>query len=306
MQASHATSPLLVAAAFGALAVSLALTPAVASAEGNLRVPHAERVSPLGPGALALDSAFELPNPGAVADGDYERRYYKRKTYYTGQAVQSRRETVVVIEEPAPSPPPRVVIRRPPLRYDSWNRDMSLGVRTVGISYGSTDLANGKLDGEDMAGVGVALRVGLDDHWQLEFAVDYAEGSSEDANVAAMPVTASLMARLFPDSILDLYGIAGGGIHYAKIDYTLPTGDVTYMRWGGHVGGGAELRLVDHLLLTGDVRYLMLQAPPDGVPQLRTAPQSLEDRRTAEVVKEDVDDAVTNGVQFMLGIGYRW
>lgn len=273
----------------------------------------------LGVGALSLSGEFDLSaarTGGIAQSAEYGRRYYKRKTYYTNAYEPPQQTVVVVTDPPEPPPPPRIVIATPAPSYHYY-RGVSVSLRTVGISYGDTELANGRLDGEDMAGVGVGLRYDLDMHWALEFAVDYAGGSSEDANIEAMPVTVSLMARLFPESILDLYGVAGGGIHYTKVDFNLPVGDITYMRWGGHVGGGAELKL-DQLVLTGDIRYLMLQAPPDGVPKLSgptgqaleacggEAGCSAQPQGSPALVKEDVEDNVTNGVQFMLGLGYRW
>jgi len=291
-----------------------------ASAESNPGQPAAESAG-LGIGALGLAPEFQTATTrGLAQSAEYGRRYYKRKTYYTNE-YQAPQQTVVVVSDPVPPPPQRIIVEQPVV-YQHYFRGVSLSLRTVGISYGDTTLANGKLDGEDMAGVGVGLRYDLDPHWALEFAVDYVGGSSEEANVEAMPVTVSLMARLFPESILDLYGVAGGGIHYTKVDFNLPVGDVSYMRWGGHVGGGAELKL-DQLVLTGDVRYLMLQAPPDGVPKLSSGsgqalgacgtdgaactsrPQGATPG-SAALVKEDVQDAVTDGVQFMLGLGYRW
>lgn len=266
---------------------------------------------------LKLDAEF-APLEGGIADAEYGRRYYRRRVYYSDAPPQPvQQSTVQVIEVVTPPPQPQRVVVTPvypePTRY--YERELSVALHTLAISYGDTELANGTLDGENVGGVGLAFRMGLDRHWGLEFAVDYAEGSSDEANTAVMPMTASLTARLFPDSMLDLFGLAGGGIHYTKVDYLLPTGDVTYMRWGGHVGGGAELKL-DHLIVTADVRYLIMQAAPNGVPKLAEqaacaegetcSPARPANTAARPVVKEDVTESVIDGVQFTLGAGYRW
>lgn len=292
----HPTRHLLASLTLGALTL-LAAAPAAAH---TLTPPAPEAPAGLGVGALRLDAAWR-----GVAEPEYGRRYYKRQVYTTGPYTPPPPQEVVVVTTPPP-PPQRIIIERP--AAVERDLDISLALRTVGISYGDTELASGTLDGEDVGGVGLALRVGLDNHWGIEVAADFAGGSSADAQVQMMPVTVSLLARLFPDSILDLYGIAGGGIHYTKVDYRLPAGDTTYMRWGGHVGGGAELALTRHILLTADVRYLIMQAAPDGVPQLQRDDQALAsaDTPAPAVVKEDVEDTVINGVQFMFGVGWQW
>lgn len=243
----------------------------------------------------------------SIGQPDYERRYYRRRTIrssapitpYRPAATQTR---VVVYDDP---PVPTRVIRQPPivLREDYG---VSVLLRTTGLSFGDSELSHGNLDGDDVAGFGVALRVGLEPHWGFEFAVDAAGGSSEIAEVTTMPVTFSLLARLFPDSILDLYGLAGLGLHYTRQSYTaIRAADDQYLQAGAHVGGGSELRL-GHLLVTGDIRYLVLQAPPRTVPRAAAATAEASGDSRPAIVRDAIRDDIVNGLQFTLGVGYRW
>jgi hypothetical protein len=264
-----------------------------------------------GPGVgLQLPLLSVDPNlataPGLAHHGHrhtYRRRYYRSRYY------RPTHSHTVVVQDPGP-----VVVTDPPLRKKRQGfRGLSLTLRTVGISYGDTRLNSGTLKGNDVAGLGIGLRAPLDRHWSLEFAADLLEGTMDDdsANITVLPMTASLMAHLFPSSNLDIYGLGGVGIHRTAIQRN-PGLDESYTQLGAHFGMGLELKL-GHLLLTGDIRYLVLQNRPDPVRtdggetaenSLRTAAE--EPASTEGQDQDQVEDDLNTGIQGMLAIGYRW
>lgn len=233
----------------------------------------------------------------------YGRRYYRSRYYYPRYYHSS-----VVVVDPTPPPPAQVVVTDPPIvkQRRGYTPRTSLSLRTVTLNYGDTTLDSGSIDGAEASGLGVGLRVPLDRHWGLEFALDLAQGSQGDADLAVMPITASLMARLFPASRLDVYGLAGAGIYQTAVRYR-DRPDESFMQLGAHAGGGVELKF-GHLLLTADVRFLFLEARPDPLrSSSRTTSQGLlaEDSSPAPTTAT-VEDDFQNAVQGMLGVGYRW
>ena len=263
-------------------------------------------------GLSPLRLAPEFTDADASADAIAQtrrrttRRTYRRRYYRSRRTSRSYYHNHIAVV-PDPDPPRRVVTSREPRPW----RGASLTVRTVGLSFDDNTLARGSLDGEDIAGFGVGLRLNLDRHWATEFAVDMAGGRGDFYDVAMMPVTASLIARLFPQSKLDLYGIAGGGVYFTEYDYHAPVPNDAYILGGGHVGGGAELKL-GHFLLTGDVRYLVVQNAPTAVNVQRSAASAGQaltedgDVAPARLVRDDTEDDWRRALQAMVGLGYRW
>ena len=291
-----------------ALAVIAALwVPMTAGAATN---PDADAEAPetsaLGLTPLTLDWALLGGDSAESGQGvahhtrqyTYRRRYYRTR-YYRPQ----HRHTVVVVDDPGPT-----VVTDPPLvKRRQGFRGLSLSLRTVGVTYGDTQLSSRNVKGNDLAGLGLGLRVPLDRHWSIEFAADLLGGSVEEdgAEVAVLPMTASLMAHLFPASKLDIYGLAGLGIHRTAIQRDVGL-DESYTQLGAHLGVGAELKL-GHLLLTGDVRYLFLQNRPDPVRiQSEQGLTAAESDPAPVVVRETVEDDLNTAVQVMLAVGYRW
>jgi hypothetical protein len=293
----------------GALAaVAVLCVPAMASAATT---PDAESEAPvtasLGMTPLQLDAALVGDDAARSGAGvaHHTRQYTYRRRYYRTRYYRPRhRHTVVVVDDPGPT-----VVTDPPLvKRRQGIRGLSLTLRTVGVTYGDTQLNSRNVKGNDIAGIGLGLRVPLDRHWSLEFAADLLGGTVEEDNseVAVLPMTASLMAHLFPSSRLDIYGLGGLGIHRTAIQRDAGL-DESYTQLGAHLGVGAELKL-GHLLLTGDVRYLFLQNRPDPV-AIQSSEQGLtpaESDPAPQVVRESVEDDLNTAVQGMLAIGYRW
>lgn len=260
----------------------------------------------LGLNPLLLDAdLFGEEVASGAGISNHTRRYtYRRRYYRTRYYRPQHNHTVVVVDDPGPT-----VVTDPPLvKRRQGFRGLSLSLRTVGVSYGDTRLTSRNLKGNDLAGLGLGLRVPLDRHWSLEFAADLLAGEVEEdgAEMAVLPMTASLMAHLFPSSQLDIYGLGGIGIHRTAIQRQIGL-DESYTQLGAHLGVGAELKL-GHLLVTGDVRYLFLQNRPDPV-TLQDSGQGLtsaEAEPAPTVVRETVEDDLNTAIQVMLAVGYRW
>ncbi|MEO1271501.1 MAG: hypothetical protein AAFX99_25690 [Myxococcota bacterium] len=294
----------------------IGLAPNVAQAEDAPPAQTPEAQWELSP--LRLAPEFQVPgvtSDDAIAQSrrrtTTRRRTYRRRYYRYRRSPQPYYHSHITITPRPQDPGPRVTTQR---RRAPW-QGASLTLRTTALSFDDNTVTGGSLDGEDMAGFGVGLRMNLDQHWAVEFAVDLAGGRGDLYDVAIMPVTASLIARLFPESRLDLFGLAGGGVYFTEYDYHAQIPNDAYMLAGAHVGGGAELKL-GHFLLTGDARYLILQNAPSAIrvaerpttEPTTTSGQALTSSKAApaRLVREDTEESWRNALQVTVGIGYRW
>ena len=305
--AALATALLCLLAVGSASAADLTQGPSEPTNQVEVKTPSQ---SPLGLPDLSLD-------PEVVGQDIAQRRRTRRRTRYRRRYYRSRvhygPRAVVVVPGARRSPPPiRRVVTDPPITKRR-EQGYSLTLRAVGVSYGETQLSRGTLEGDDLAGFGMALRTSLDRHWGLEMAIDLAGDRDEDRRVAITPVSFSLLARLFPDSKLDIYGLGGVSVVHTVIEHRdLPTEN--FLRGGAHLGLGAEIKIGRHLLVTADVRYLFLQARPDPTPRGSAAdpnaPSTSEQGLTAlpqePTTPNTVQDDYNDGVQAMFGVGYRW
>jgi hypothetical protein len=302
---AHNPSTLLAALLTGAATLALLAGTAAAGAQHGLDPePQPQALLP----SLSLDpDLVDETTQQDLKEIAYYRRTYRRRTYrsryYTPGVYVAPAPVVVVHADPDP-----VIVTDPPIvKTGRRSPRTSLTLRSVALNYGDSQLNGGSLDGAEVGGFGVGLRVGLDKHWGLELAVDILGGQQQGAEMAVLPITASLMARLFPESRLDVYGLAGGGVYQTAIRYDdLP--DETYLQLGAHAGGGVELKF-GHLLLTADVRFLLLEARPALVNNDRTASQGLVNDNGGQPApreRQAPEDEFQGGLQGMLGVGYRW
>lgn len=297
----------IAAAATFTLAMSLVLFTGAASAGTHQDAPPATTLSAPAQGLLTHDRALKLSPEFHHAEATIAQRRRTTRTtrtrrrYYRSRVSYGPRTVVV-----APSAPPaRTVVTDPPLRKRRSHRGYSLALRATSLSYGSTQLDRGTLEGDSIAGFGLALRRDLDKHWGVEFALDLAGGQDDLRQIAVTPMSVSLFARLFPESMLDIYGLGGVNVTHTIID-NAQLADESFIQLGAHLGVGAEVKL-GHFLLTTDVRYLFLQSRPDPTPTRSVSEQGLiaEDDTPQEPpprVTEDWND----GIQVSLGLGYRW
>ena len=161
-----------------------------------------------------------------------------------------------------------------------------------------TALSVETFEGATLAGIGGYLRAKVDKNWGIEVSADVLGASESAYDQVTLPVMVGLMAHLFPDSTLDIYGIAGGGILFTEIDYTRTASNQasreSYTQGAAQLGGGLEIDL-GALELIGDIRWLIIQSRPE-------RDQSIRDAAPLDNVDQDSDD-FTNALQFTLGLG---
>jgi len=160
----------------------------------------------------------------------------------------------VIIEE---SPPPVVVEKRPVVVREQREDDyqmLGIGLRLStatleGDKVGLTDAEN-----PAMAGVGVQLRSRFDKHLGLELAFDHLSGGDGDFTQTTMPLTLSLTYHLLPESRLQPYFLAGGGVQFTRLSYLDDRYAIDSTEIVGQIGGGVEVFLSKSFSLHADLR----------------------------------------------------
>ena len=211
-----------------------------------------------------------------------------------------------VVYEPAPvrytpAPPPPHTVRAEPLPYveeDDSGLDSSFVVRFSGISKGDTELSTSTFDGPGLSGLGLQFRFPFDNNWSIELAGDVMVADEDKYEMITIPLSASILGHLFPDNLIDVYGIVGGGIHLSNIDYSRKTFSESYKQWEGHIGVGVELDL-GGLVLTSDLRFIALESRPEFEDPSCYGPVAVGDSNSET-------DSWTEGVQFTVGAGWSF
>ena len=103
------------------------------------------------------------------------------------------------------------------------------------------------------------------------------------------------MAHVFPDFVVDLYGVAGAGVLFNNLKFQSPTGysyTEDFIQWAGQLGAGIEVNL-GALQLTTDVRWLFMEPRPEREGDKRTVvPLQVSGEQTSneETSKQDTVD----------------
>lgn len=225
-------------------------------------------------------------------------------------------EAPVVQQQVAHVEAPVVYEEAPPQPVAEPSYNTSIQVHVSGMNLGDTDLAFETIQGADLLGVGAALRFDLDTNWMIELGVDVLGAEANGVEQISAPITASAIAHLFPDSVIDPYAIAGLGIILTEYDDPSYADVEQYSQFMGHIGGGLEISL-GSILVTSDVRFLMMQSRPDRdsvVPEFTSGSsddgsisvRGEESNVSASNTASGDADAMNTGVQFMLGAGWRF
>jgi hypothetical protein len=219
-------------------------------------------------------------------------------------------------------PPTDVTAQAPPVEEED-SGGTSINVHFAGLSTADTQLSAETIAGANLLGLGVALRIGLDEYWAVEVGMDVLGGSDGDAQQSTVPADLSIMAHLFPGSFLDPYGIAGVDLIFSEYDDPAYTEVERYTQLGGHVGAGLELDL-GGILVTSDLRLLGMGARPDRTTVASTTSALASDGSYQPTVHDDTGDVTTPettgstgasdgnadsfnmGFQVMLGVGWQF
>jgi hypothetical protein len=183
----------------------------------------------------------------------------------------------------------------------------------VALSLSDTELSYETFRGAELFGVGLGLRVDLAPHWQLELAADVLGSDEDGVEQMAVPLSAGVVASLFPEGIFDPYATAGLGLMVSQVDEAERGDTEHYAQVEGYLGGGLALHLGD-FLVTSDLRLVALSARPDrSPPEAAYVPVDTGDDVTVRggapgttlLAPADGDD-VNVGVQFLLGVGLEF
>lgn len=261
----------------------------------------------------------------------YYRPYYRSYYYHYTPPVVYTTPTVVVQPEPIYVEEP-VVVQEPvayasptPVVYEApeevvVEEDDGFGatfiVSFVGVNESDTDLAFETIEHAGLLGGTGAIRFALDPHWGMEAGIGLL--GSEDSNGVqqlSLPLSLSVMAHLFPNSIVDPFGIAGLDVIFNEYDDPAMSEVEHYTQFAGHLGFGAEVNLGDNFVISADLRFLFMNARPEREELLvdygASAPDGVSVRDgeagtlTTTVVNEDPDDLST-ALQFQIGAGWRF
>jgi hypothetical protein len=211
-----------------------------------------------------------------------------------------------VVAAPAPAP---VVYEAPPAIVEDDEEFASIHFRFVSLNESDTDLAFETVQGANLLGVGAGLRFAVDPHWVVELGLDFLAGEEDDADQIAVPLSVSALARLFPDSVIDPYGIAGLGIMFSEFDDPDYAEVEQYSQFFGHVGGGVEIN-AGPILITSDLRLALMQTRPERDEPLGAGGSGggvsvRGDGDVVTVTEQDPDDMST-ALQFTIGAGWRF
>ena len=196
---------------------------------------------------VALAALMAVPTTAQADEHPPYYRVYRRK---------------VIIVRPPPPPPQRVVVVQPePAPRRHVQREQSL--LGIGLRVSGTGLEGSKLGLEDMenpamAGIGLQLRSKVSRHWGLELSADYlgASDSSRGFSQRTIPVMLSAMFFSFPDSPINPYALAGGGVHFTMLEYMDGAFQHHILEVAGQLGLGVQVKLGRHFALHADLRFL--------------------------------------------------
>jgi len=151
--------------------------------------------------------------------------------------------------------------------------------------YSSNDAEEGAWHFGAMARLRIGNNVGLEatlDYRDSErFSAGRIDTRNYNADVAYLPLTASLMIFIPVGSNFTPYGVAGLGWYYTLVDYDILTSTIPQLRDrfedensfvpGYHFGLGLEITFGSHFALHGDFRYLFLDTEINSVRDVLSA-----------------------------------
>lgn len=256
----------------------------------------------------------------------YSYYYYNPPMVYAPPAVVVQ-PAPVIVQQPMVYAQPVAAVQPSPVVYEAPEEvvieeegrpSVALVARFAGMNQSDTDISFDTITGMGLLGVGAGLRFDIDRHWMIELGADIMAREDEyGIKQWSIPLTVSIMAHIFPDSIIDPYALAGLGAVINEYDDPNYMTTESYTQFEGHLGFGADVNLGRRFFLTTDMRFLFLQARPDR--EYSTSVAGLDDGgvtirdgaavdpSTDYVVEPNTEpDAVTTAFQFNIGAGWRF
>ena len=274
------------------IALLVLFTPSAWAAEGAPAAhPVSEATSDLG--ALVETEALGDHNPDHEGLSQSRRVRRRRRVYRRRYSRPAHRTRVVVVRD---QPPAQRVYARPRQRVG-----MSAGVRLSLLSLSDTRLAYDTFEGATLAGLGFYLRGRIAPFIGVELSTDLLGAEEVGYQQLTIPVMASLMVHIFPDSPVDVYGLGGLGLHFSAFEHYTGDGrtyDEAYTQFAGQLGAGLEFNF-GGFQLTTEMRWLFMESRPEESAFSKTVtPVDVDIATTPEG-----SDDVTHALQFMVGLG---
>ncbi len=187
-------------------------------------------------------------------------------------------QTPMVEYQPAPpvylQPPQPVVIYRPaPVIYTTYapvqapaptvapRQNVGLGAYATGLFLGGNDSARER---PAMGGAGALMRFRHSPHLATEATIGGVYGRDYNGDTRAeVPVTLGGVVYFNPRNRFQVYGLLGGGLSFASVQYDSANArargmrEAGYFYLGGYAGIGAEWQLSQSFSLFFDVRGFM-------------------------------------------------
>jgi len=229
--------------------------------------------------ALLLSLAATMMLPLATA-GSAEARpgpypgYYAPPHHYRPHVYvpvyRPRPAPVIVVRRPPP--PPVVVVHHPPPRRatvvrraepaqvaharpaEPDYRMFGLGLRLTGATLEGEKLGLSSAENPTMGGVGLHAKGRLSRSFGLELSLDHLSGDGDNFTQRTVPVMASFTYHLFPESRFQVYGLAGAGVHFTRLEYLGGRYNYDMTELAGQLGVGVEFFLSRNISISADLR----------------------------------------------------
>ncbi len=186
---------------------------------------------------------------------------------------------------------------------------LGVGIRISGIALDGEKLSLDDFENPVMGGVGVHFRTKLTRRWGLELSFDYLRRDGDQSRYVqeTMPLMLSGMFHVFPDSPIDLYALAGVGVHFTNLSYAEGLFEHHALEFAGQLGAGVQVRFGDHFAIYADVRFVTVYKNLGSVD--RVANDCLSSRAGATgfcggLNNLDPTDKWNIGAQFQAGATY--
>jgi hypothetical protein len=122
-----------------------------------------------------------------------------------------------------------------------------------------------------------------------------------------MPLMLSAMFHVFPDSPIDLYALAGAGVHFTNLSYLDGLFEHHALEIAGQLGAGVQVRFGDHFAIYADVRFISVYKNLDTTNQVADACLTSRAGATGYCTglnSLDPQDKWNIGAQFQAGATY--
>ncbi len=177
--------------------------------------------------------------------------------YHPRYRIVRRRKVVIVRPPPRPRRTRRLVVVDPP-RHRKKTDLLGIGLRLSGTGLDGEKIGLSDLENPGMAGFGLHVRSKVSHRWGLELSADYLTSTDSDSGFeqSTVPVMLSALLHLFPDSPIDVYGLAGAGVHFTTLSYLDGLFEHHILEVAGQLGAGVQVKLGRRFALHADLRLL--------------------------------------------------